>query len=142
MNNYHELELDILSCLLQRPELMKDVILQDKHFKKYLNLWLFMKSFYNSYGNFDLVLMGSATRNKSALVKYIMLLIDREPAPSHFYEYQKQLIRMYKEPKKEKFIIYKINQLVNDLNFNQLELKDFKNKLEEVYVEADKKFEV
>ena len=46
MNKYNDLELSILSCLLQRPELMKNVILEDKHFKKHLNIWIFMKSVY------------------------------------------------------------------------------------------------
>ena len=140
MNNYYELELDILSCLIQRPEYMKDVILEDKHFKKYLNLWQFMKSFYKAYGNFDLVLMTSVTKNKSSLLQYIMVLIDREPAPSNFKRYQEQLIKMYNEPKKEQYIVYKINQLTNDLNFGQLKVKDFKFKLEEVLKEAQVKF--
>lgn len=140
MNNYYELELDILSCLIQRPEYMKSVILEDKHFKKYHNLWQFMKAFYNRYGNFDLVLMTSVVKNKNNMIKYIMLLIEREPAPSNFYQYQQELIKMYNEPKKEQYIIYRINQLINDLNFGQLKVNDFKLKLDGVLKDAEERF--
>ena len=46
MNRYNDLELSILSCIVQKPELMEQVILDDKYFVKHKKIWLFLKSFY------------------------------------------------------------------------------------------------
>ena len=54
--NYIDLEISILSCLLQKPELMEDTILEDKYFTKHKKIWLFMKAFYKRFNNFDITL--------------------------------------------------------------------------------------
>ena len=74
MNKYNNLELSILSCLLQRSELMEQIKLEDKHFIKQKRLWLFMKSFYKKFGNFDLTLMTTVAKNKYIMMDYIMLI--------------------------------------------------------------------
>ena len=130
MNKYNDLELAVLSCLLQKNELMKQVILEDKHFKKHLKIWLFMKSFYNKFGNFDLTMMMSISKNKYRLIEYIIWLLEKEPAPSLFNDYQKQLIELYEKEEKEKVIVEKIFGLANDLYVGNVALDSFKNEIE------------
>ena len=114
MKKYDDLELSILSCLLQRPELMKDVILEDKHFKKHLNIWIFMKSVYEKFGTFDLTIIINISKNRYQMSEYIMWLYDKEPAPSLFDLYQKQLIDEFEKSEKDKYIINNIYILAND----------------------------
>ena len=92
MNN--DLELSILSCLLQKPELMEEVILEDKHFKNNYKLWKFMQSFYKKFHNFDVTLMCSVVDKRYKLIDYIKVLIDLEPNPNLFKEYQEQLLKV------------------------------------------------
>lgn len=124
-NNYYNLELSILSCLLQKPELMKKLMLDDKYFIKYKKLWYFMKSVYNKFGTFDCELMVSISNDKYRIMDYIMLLIDKEPAPSNFEKYQHQLIELYSQTKKEKYIIDEIYKLANELYVRNITLNDF-----------------
>ena len=140
MNEYTDLELCILSCLLQKPELMDKVILDDKYFIKHKKIWLFMKAFYNKFHNFDLVLMATICKEKYTIVEYIGYLLDKEPAPSRFNEYQKQLIDLYEENKKEKWIIEKIYSLSNDLYVRRITSNEFKIKLDDIYKNADEIF--
>ena len=130
---YYNLELSIMSCLLQRPELMENVFLEDKHFIKYRALWLYMKSFYEKFKTFDLVLMTSVSTNKTKFINYIVELLELEPAPSLFGEYQKTLIELYNQNKKEKEMIDNIYKLVNDLYFKKINLDDFKKELDDLY---------
>ena len=140
MNKYNDLELSILSCLLQKPSLMNEVILEDKHFIKHQKIWLFMKAFYKKFGNFDLTLMVNISKDKYRIIEYILWLVDKEPAPSLFNEYQKQLIIKYNELKKDKWIIEKVYELANDLYVRNLETSDFRNKVDEIYLQADEIF--
>ena len=73
MNKYNDLELSILSCLLQKPSLMNEVILEDKHFIKHQKIWLFMKAFYNRYKTFDIQLMYSICKDKWQIVQNRLL---------------------------------------------------------------------
>ena len=129
---YYNLELSIMSCLLQKPELMKEVKLKDDHFIKYKSLWLFMKSFYNKFGTFDLELMMSVINNKYKFMDYIEFLIDKEPAPSVFDKYQDALIDMYYQNLEEKEKIEKIYKLSSDLYFRNLDFKSFKEKIVQI----------
>lgn len=140
MDKYISLELDILSCLLQRPELMKEIKFDDRHIIKYKKLWLFMKSIYERYGDFDIVLMTNASQNKYRLMDFIEMLIDREPAPSKFNLYQERLIELFNETKKEKWIKEKIYKLANDLYLGSITYQDFKDKLVPIEMKADKLF--
>ena len=140
MNKYNDLELSILSCIIQRPNLMNKIILEDKHFVKHKKLWLFLKAFYKKFGNFDLTLMLSVSKDKNRIIEYVMWLYDKEPAPSLFEIYQKQLIELYEETKKEKWIIDKIYELVNELVVRNIELKDFRKNIDDIYIKADEIF--
>lgn len=137
MDKYNDLELCILSCLLLKPKLMDKVILEDKHFIKHQKIWLFMKSFYKKFGTFDFNLMLNVSKNKYRMFEYIMWLIDKEPMPSMFEEYQKQLIYNYNELKKDKYIIEKVYELATDLYVRNIKVSDFKNKVEEIYKNAE-----
>lgn len=125
MIDYYDLELNILSCLLQKPELMKQLKLEDKHFKKYQKIWQFMKSFYIKFGTFDIVLMANLCKEKFELIKYIKYLLDVEPSPSNFNLYQEQLISLYNQKKEEKEVIKYIYSLTNDLYIGNINLEDF-----------------
>jgi hypothetical protein len=141
MNNYVDLEISILSCLLQKPKLMENTILEDKYFIKHKKIWSFMKAFYKKFGNFDLTLMMSISKNKNITIEYICWLIEQEPAPSLFKEYEKQLIDLYNETKKEKWIIEKIYDLSNELYVRNIKVDEFQNKIKEIYENAEKIFE-
>lgn len=141
MNKYNDLELSILSCLLLKPELMEEIVLEDKHFIKQQKLWQFMKAFYKKFGNFDLTLMYSISKDKYRIVQYMMWLLDKEPSPTLFYDYQKQIIALYNETKKEKWVIEKVFELANELYVRNISIKKFDEELQKVYINADKLFD-
>ena len=141
MNKCNDLELTILSCLLQKPELMNNLIVEDKHFQKRKKIWLFMKSFYNKFGNFDLSLMYSVCKNKYRIIEYILWILEKDAYTSRFEEYQKQLIEMCEETKKEKYISEKIFEAANDLYVKKISLNEFENELKKIYEKANKIFE-
>lgn len=136
-DNYYNLELTILSCLLQKPELMKKSILDDKYFVKYKKLWIFMKSIYNKFGTFDCELMVSISNNQYKIMDYIKLLIDKEPAPSNFEKYQNQLIELYNQTKKEKYIIEEIYKIANELYVRNMTIDEFDYYYQKVLEKAE-----
>ena len=134
---YNDLENCILSCLLQKPELMQELILEDKHFIKNQRTWKFMKAFYEMYHNFDLTLMFSVATNKWKLMQYIIDVEEYCPTPSLFNEYQKQMIKLYEEGEKEKWIINKVYDATMDLWVRKTTSKEFKDRIEEIYKNAE-----
>lgn len=135
-----DLELSILSILLQKPQLMNKVILEDKHFVKHKKIWLFMKAFYNRYHNFDFAMMTAVSKDKYRMVSYIAWLNEQEGCIPEFENYQKLLIELYEEEKKEKWIREKIYELANDLYVRSITSDEFKNKLDDIYKNADEIF--
>lgn len=140
MNKYTDLETCILSCLLLKPELMNDIQLEDKHFIKYKNIWLFMKSFYKKFGNFDLNIMYSVASNKYSLLENMTWLVESTPNIKLFNDYQEQLIDLYNENKKDKYIIEEVYKLANDLFVKNITTDDFKHKVVAIYRNADEIF--
>lgn len=140
MNKYNDLEVSILSILLQKPELMDKLIIDDKYFIKQKKMWLFMKDFYRIFGNFDLNLMFSVCKNKYHLMSYIEQLILSEPCVSLFEEYQKQLIKEYDELKKDKWIREKVYELANDYYMMDLSLEEFKKEIIKTEQKAEEIF--
>lgn len=132
------LEICIMSCLLLEPDLMKKIRVEDKHFKKHLGMWKFMKSFYNKFGNFDVNLMYSVCKDKWHIVNYIELLLLEDGLPIHFEQYQDRLIEQYEESKKDDYIIDKIYDLNMDLIARNVKVGDYKQKINEIYDKADK----
>lgn len=131
------LEFSILSCLLIKPELMEKIILEDRHFKKTQRIWQFMKSFYKKFKTFDVNLMYSVCKNKWQLIEYISLLLDFEPTANKFDKYQQQLIELYEEQEKDKYIIEKVYQLANELIVRSISTNDFKKEIDNVYYNAN-----
>lgn len=138
MNKYNDLEMTILSCLILKPEFMEKRKFEDKHIVKHKRLWEFMKAFYKKFGNFDPALMFDMCSNNWKLVMYIERLADLELFPSHFEEYQNRLIEAFEESEKEKWIIEKVYELANDLYCRNIEIDDFRHKIDKIYDDADK----
>ena len=133
----YDLELSILSCLLQKPELMESVKLKDEHFQKYKKIWVFMKAVYKKFGDFDLTIMTSVSKNKYHIIEYIQMIIDVEPAPSKFETYQKQLIEEYSKDKNEEYIKNRIYELATDLYVGNIKLENFNTNLKMIYRSAE-----
>lgn len=140
VNKTNDLEKSVLSCLLIKPKLMEQLILEDKHFIKNQRMWQFMKAFYNKFKTFDIQLMASVCKDKWQIMNYIIMLLDYEVVTCNFDKYQKQLIELYEESKKEKWIVDKIYELANNLYVRNIELKDFDYNLKKIYEDADKIF--
>ncbi len=133
MKKYDNLELRIMSCLLIKPDLMKELIIQDKHFMKYQRLWKFLKAFYGRYNTFDLTLMVSVCNDKYQILNYIEWLLDLEVSTNNFEMYQKQLIDLYNESEKDKLIIEKVYELANRLYVRDITTGRFKELIDELY---------
>lgn len=137
MKGYDDLELAVLSCILQKPSLMENTILKDKYFIKHKKIWMFLKAFYKRFKCFDLTLMYSISKNKYRIVEYIAWLIDQEATPSVFKQYEEELVNKFYEKKKDKYISEKIYQLAMELICRNISLEDFKSELEKVYKNAE-----
>jgi hypothetical protein len=115
-------------------------MLEDKHFRKTQRMWQFMKSFYKKFKTFDINLMYSVCKDKWQIVEYISLLLEFEPTASAFDKYQKQLIELYEEQEKDKWIIEKVYGLANELLVRNISTGDFKKEVEKIYYNADEIF--
>ena len=133
MKKYDNLELRIMSCLLIKPDLMKELIIQDKHFTKYQRLWKFLKAFYGRYNTFDLTLMVSVCNDKYQILNYIEWLLELEVTTNNFEMYQKQLIDLYNESEKDKLIIEKVYELANRLYVRDITTGRFKELIDKLY---------
>lgn len=140
MNKYDDLELSILGCFLQKPELLEITKLENKHFKNHYKIFIFFKSVYKKFGSLDINIMYSISKNKYRIIEYIIYIIEHCGFISKYKIYEKQLIELYEEDKKDKYIIEKIYELANDLLVKNIEVKDFKNKVDEIYSQADEFF--
>lgn len=138
MKYYYDLETNVLSCLLQKPELMKDLILEDKHFVKQQRLWQFMKSFYAKFETFDLVLMFQVCKDKFRLIQYLEWLTDAEPIISNFDKYQNQLIELYEQSEKERVQINLIYEKANDLYVGKIDLDCFIREINKIIEGVDR----
>ena len=96
INDYEE---SILSCLLQKPDLMKELIVGENDFYKYRRIFRYFKLFYETFNCLDLVLMVNKIKsdNRHILVEAFDKLIDFEPTPKHFKLYQEGLLEYNKE---------------------------------------------
>ena len=140
MNKYSDLECSILSCLLLKPELMDKIILEEKHFVYYKRVWKFMKVFYKKYGNFDPNLMTVMCKDKYKIAQYIIMLLEYEPTALNFDLYQKQLIELYEESKKEQWLRNKVMDIANDFYLKNINSKEFLDKVNELYKGAEELF--
>ena len=140
MDRYYDLEINILSCILQKPKLIDKVILEDKHFIKFKKLWMFLRACYKKFGDLDLKIMYSIIKNKYQFMEYIEWLIEVEPSTQNFDKYQQQLIDLFNENKKNKWIRENIYDLANNLLIKNIEVEDFRCRVDEIYNNADRLF--
>ena len=140
MKYKYDLEMSILSCMLQKPKLIEETILEDKHFTRHQRVWKFMKSIYEKYKCFDLVLMYNVCKNKYQLVEYMEWLVEMEVTTANFRKYEQELIKEYEETKKDKYIREKAFELANDLYTRMITAEVFKKRIEEVYSNAEEMF--
>lgn len=141
-NRYKDLEINILSCLVQKPKLMNKIFITDDDFKYHKRFWLFMKSFYKKFGTFDLVLMNDICKNSYKFVAYIEQLTDATLLlnDEQFIDYQNALLELQKENKKDEWIIDKCFKLANDLYVKNISVQDFKLLVNKVYEQAEEIF--
>ena len=138
-SRYNKLEINILSCLIQKPKLMNKIFISDDDFVYHKRFWLFMKSFYNKFGNFDLVLMNSVCKNSFKFANYVEQLMDATLFlnDEQFIDYQNTLLDLKKETKKDSWIIDKCFRLANELYVKNIDTLEFKNGIEKIYNEAE-----
>ncbi len=136
MNDIGDLELNVLSCILIKPDLMKKVRLEDKHFKKHQRTWQFMKSCYKKFGTLDIQLMYAVCKNKYHLIEYLIQVLDVEPTYHNVDKYQDMLMEQYKETKKDKWIKEQVYILANELYVGNVKVNEFKGKVQQIYDNA------
>ena len=136
----YDLELNILSCLLQKPEFMNELKLEDKHFVKYQRLWQFMKSFYNKYGTFDIVLMCNICTDRKYIMYYIeqMLRTPALPILDLFNLYQDQIIKKFEQDDIDKFIINEVYKMAGDLLLDNISIEEFESRFTQAMEERER----
>lgn len=140
MNKYNDLELSILGCFLKKPSLLDKTKIEDKHFIKHTKIFIFFKAVYKKFGTLDFNIMYSISKNKYRIIEYVVWISQHYGFASLYETYEQQLINLYEENKKNKYIIEKVYELANDLYVRNLEVSEFKSKVEEVYKNADEIF--
>lgn len=138
---YNDLELSILGCFLQKPELFKKTALENKHFKKHYKIFVFLKVVYQKFNTLDLTLLYSISKNKYRIVEYIEWITKHYGFPSLFETYERELIELYNQTKKDKWLVDKIYVLANELLARNISTTDFKNEIDNLYQEAEQIFE-
>lgn len=137
MNKYNDLEMSIISCILQEPDLIKKIDNKEKYFIKHKKLILFLKAVYKKFGCFDLELLFNVCKTEYKLMYYIEWLIDLEPIPRHIDLYIQELEELRTELKKDKWIREKIYSLATELLVKNIDVEDFNLQLEEIYKKSE-----
>lgn len=137
MNKYEDLEMSIISCFLQQPELVKKIYGKEDYFIKHKKLILFLKAVYNKFGCFDINLMCNVCKNEHKLMDYIEWLIQLEPIPNHIDLYINELEQLKIESKKDKWIREKIYYYASELYVKNITIDEFNNKIEEIYKKSE-----
>lgn len=132
-----DLELSILSCLVLDPDLNKKLKVSEIHFKKHRRMFLFMKSFYERFGTYDIQLMYSVCKDKWHIINYLEMLMDVEITTKNFELYQDRLIEQYYTSDKDKWIAEKVFKKASDLFVGKISSLMFKNEIEKIYKEAE-----
>lgn len=118
----YDLEDNIVSCILQKNELINELYISIDCFNNSLNRLMlnYFKDFYKQHKTLDLTLMVSSISNKDSqkkLMDYASKLLFLSPSPALFYEYQEQLEENHKT--------FLLGQLIDDYKLNKID----KNKL-------------
>lgn len=137
MNDVGDLELNILSCILIQPSLMKKIRLEDKHFRKHQRQWQFMKAVYQKFHSLDIQIMYAVCKNKYHLVEYLQEILMIEPTADNFDKYQDLLLEQFEETKKNNWIKQEIYVLANNLYVGNVKVDEFQDKVKEIYHNAE-----
>lgn len=124
---YADLEETILACLLIKPELIEELKVEEKHFTKFGYVLTFFKKFYTKHRCLDISLMFSVLKGSSEmkLLDIITYLLDIFALPTHFEEYQRELITNFEKNKKKEWVVTKIYDKASDLYMGNMELDKF-----------------
>lgn len=141
MNKYNDLEMSIISCILQEPKLIEKIITKENYFIKHKKLILFLKAVYNKFGCFDINLMCNACKNEYKLMDYIEWLVQLEPVPSHIDLYIQELEELRIELKKDKWIREKVYSLSTELYIKNITFEEFNDKFKKIYEDSKKIFQ-
>lgn len=138
------LEESILSCILQKPELINELIITEKDFYQYPKQFKFFVEFYNKFKCLDLVLMVNKIRvsDRRKFVEVVDKLIDFEPSISCFRLYQEALLEYNNENKKElldKQTKNKILSIIMELNNFNVALTKWFEEIEKIKGEYEEK---
>lgn len=132
MKKYKNLELTVLSCIMQKPELMQGTILKDEYFINYKRIWIFMRSFYEKYESLDFNLMFAVVKDKENFLNTMIELYDFELLPHNFKKYEQALIEAYNQNEEDVKTIERIYNLATQLYVRKIDLKEFKDKMNDV----------
>jgi hypothetical protein len=99
-----------------------------------------MKAYYKKFGTFDSEFMCKVASNKYKMVDYLKVLSQLEPTPANFEMYENLLIELYEEEKKEKWLRGKALDLANEFYNKVIGSKEFKDKINDLYVQAEEIF--
>jgi hypothetical protein len=136
MYNYGELELLILSCIWIEPKILDRTKLENKHFKNNQKIFMFMKSFYKKFGFFDNELMCRKANDRYKYRDYFNVISQLEPTSSNYDKYESLLLELYNEAAEEKWLREKVFQLANDFYLKNINSKEFKERLDNIYTHA------
>lgn len=126
---YNDLELGLLSCLIIHPEYMETTVLEEKYFKKYKNIWIYLKSFYDKFKTFDLTLMCSFSKNRDKTLNMVMGLMDCEVVCYNFKKYEQRLIDMYNQSKTDEAKIQRYYELASNVLFGNIDLATYEKEI-------------
>lgn len=132
MKKYKNLELTVLSCIMQKPKLMQETVLKDEYFINYKRIWIFMRSFYEKYESLDFNLMFAVVKDKENFLNTMIELYDFELLPHNFKRYEQALIEAYNQNEEDVKTIEQIYNLATQLYVRKIGLKEFKDKMNDV----------
>lgn len=138
MDKYSDLEMSIISCFIQKPELIEKIKDKEDYFIRHKKLILFLQAVYRKFGTFDLNLLFEVCKEEHKLLMYVEWLAQLEPLPSNIDYYINELEELRKETKREKYIREKIYSLATDVYLKNMDVKTFADNLIRVYEDSER----
>ena len=126
--SYEIIERAILESIIVDSNLMKELKLEDKHFKNHKRLWLFVKECYKRNGFIDVPSMARICPNAADMIDYVADIISTGTKTARFEEYQQFIIDLYDDFE----VIEKIYALSKKLYIRDIKLDDFKKEIKEL----------
>lgn len=127
------MELNIMCCVLLRPELMDEIEIEDREFKNYKRLWKFLKTFYNKFKNFDIELMTTVCNDKYQIIEYVQMILERQASTVNFKKYQQALLDLNHKNKLDIYFTDKMYEYIFELSVGNISIDDFVDKVNELY---------